>query len=329
MIGLARSSISIGELLTKTTEADILYHYLGVNKVPCLINSPLRKDDNPSFGLFSPDGSSIWYTDFSTKERGTLWTLLGKLWNCPFEKVLERILEELPSRGNITVRPSVKYSITKISDTHTNLQCKIREWEEHDLEYWSSYGITLDWLKYAEVYPISHVIVTKNDVRMYFKADKYAYAYVERKENNITLKIYQPFNTKGHKWSSNINKSVWSLWTKIPKKGKNLIISSSLKDCLNIICNLNIPSICLQGEGYLPKPHVMEELKERYENIILFYDNDATGEKDSNELAKAYSLKKVSIPLEYNAKDPSDLFKLYGKEEYLHIMNNLLKDQLI
>ena len=46
-----RDSVSLDDILSKVTEADILSYYLGVTEVPCIINSPLRQDRRPSFGL--------------------------------------------------------------------------------------------------------------------------------------------------------------------------------------------------------------------------------------------------------------------------------------
>ena len=41
-----------------------------------------------------------------------------------------------------------------------------------------------------------------------------------------------------------------------------------------------------------------------------------------------YNLKMVEIPSEFKSKDPSDLYKNYGKEKYLEIMKSILKDKL-
>lgn len=335
-IGSCRNSIDLEEVLQRVSEADILSYYMGVKEIPCVISSPLRDDAKPSFSLYSPDGRKIRFLDFSTGETGGLFDLLGRMWDCSFEKVLCRINRDSLNIGRGTGK--FLHSPVRIRPMHscrseTDLQCRIREWRRHDIEYWESYGISLEWLRYAEVYPISHKIVLKEGKRYVFPADKYAYAYVEHKEGKVALKIYQPFNKAGYKWSSNIDRSVWSLWTKIPEYGDNLIISSSVKDCLNIMCNFKIPSICLQGEGYLPKPHIMEELKSRYKNIIIFFDNDFTnpnnpGHNDAVKLCKEYNLKMVEIPEEYKSKDPSDLFKKYGRDKYLEIMNEILKDVL-
>ena len=335
-ISKGKSSVSLDDILSKVTEADILSYYLGVTTVPTIINSPLRKDNRPSFGLYSPNGKRIYFVDFATKDRGGLFDLLGHMWNCSYKEVLTRIngdISKFCSSANIHSYTPCAVRSTNSYNKNTDLQCKIRDWRDYDIEYWASYGITLDWLKYAEVYPISHKIVIKDGHRYVFGADKYAYTYVEHKEGKVTLKIYQPFNKAGYKWSSNIDRSVWSLWTKIPECGDNLIISSSVKDCLNIMCNFKIPSICLQGEGYLPKPHIMEELKSRYKNIIVFFDNDFTnpnnpGHNDAKRLSEEYNLKMVEIPKKYESKDPSDLFKKYGKNKYLEIMNEILKNVL-
>lgn len=337
-VSKGESSVTLSDILEKTTEANILSFYLGVTEVPCIIHSPLRKDNRPSFGLYSPNGKRIYFVDFATKDRGGIFDLLCQMWGCSYKEVLIRINKDIPKLcfiGTPNVHKHIPCTVRSTIECKksTDLQCKVRDWASYDVEYWESYGISLDWLKYAEVYPISHKIIIKNGNKYVFKADKYAYAYVEHKEGKVTLKVYQPFNKDGYKWSSNIDRSVWSLWTKIPKFGNNLIISSSVKDCLNIMCNLGIPAICMQGEGYKPKPQIIEELKSRYKNIILFYDNDYNnpdnpGKKDSMELSLEYNLKRVEIPVKYESKDPSDLFKKYGRDRYLEIMNEILKDLL-
>ena len=334
-IGKSNPSVTLDDILSKTTEVDILAYYLGVTEIPCIIHSPLRIDNNASFGLYSRDGHRIFYIDFATKERGSTFDILSQLWGYNYMETLAKIASDIPKFTTkiSTVKQNVNKAPRVSRLNSTELQCKVRDWASYDIEYWKSYGITLEWLKYAEVYPISHKIIIKGGRKYVFGADKYAYAYVEHKDNKTFIKIYQPLNKKGYKWTGNIDRSVWSLWTKIPREADNLIISSSMKDCLNISCNLHIPAICLQGEGYIPKPHVMQDLKNRYKRIIVFYDNDYTnpnnpGRKDSIALASEYNLVRVEIPAEYEAKDPSDLFKKYGKEKYLEIMNNILKDVL-
>lgn len=326
-----QTSISREELISMVDECSLAEYYLGIHKLPILIHSPLRVDNHPSFSLSTRDGKTVYYVDFATSESGTLLDLLGKIWHLDYNQVIDRIY-------NDAIKPSNKIKVDLLkanTNTHnTNisqvtLECKVRDWKDYDIEYWESYGISLEWLKYADVYPISHKIIIKDGKRMVFPADKLAYTYVHYKDNKVQLKIYSPYNTKGFKWTSNLDRSVWSLWDKIPEKGDNLIIASSLKDCLNIFSNLGIPAICLQGEGYIPKPHVIKQLQDRYKNIIIFYDNDYlspvnNGRKDALVLHRQYGFPIIEIPAYFEAKDPSDLYKKYGKESYTNIMKFIL-----
>ena len=232
-ISPGRPSISVQDVLNVTTEADITSHYLGIHSIPCVMQSPLRQDNHPSFGIYSPDGVEVNYIDFSTHEGGRIFTLLAKLWNIPFEEVYARIYHDFSraqSASSASIRTS-RVQIRKSGTSDTKMECRVREWQNHDISYWQSFGISLEWLKYAEVYPISHKIVTKGDQRYVFGADKYAYAYVERKESNITLKIYQPFNKAGFKWASKHDKSVISLWTKVPEYGEKDLHLFFIKRC--------------------------------------------------------------------------------------------------
>jgi hypothetical protein len=313
-----KKSISIEDILSITTEADIASYYLGVSKIPCVICSPLRQDKHPSFGIYSPNGTEVNYIDFSTNEGGRIFTLLAIMWNIPIEDVYLRIYNEFHhscTPSNVQVTAS-KTTIKKIG-SNNRLQCKVREWKNHDIAYWNSYGISIEWLKYAEVYPISHKIVTTDTQQYIFGADKYAYAYVEHKEGTVTLKIYQPFNKKGYKWANKHDKSVISLWTKVPKHGEKICICSSLKDALCLWANTGIPALAIQGEGYPISHTAINDLKSRYTNVYILLDNDKAGIKDGKALAKATGFTNLILPKFSEGKDISDLYKSKGKRMFL------------
>ena len=318
-----KSSVSLDDILSKVTEADILSYYLGVTEVPCIINSPLGQDRRPSFGLYSSDGIRIFYIDLATKDSGGLFDLLGKMWNCGFKEVLNKINKDISKFcGGASIHSYTPCAIRSTSSYNkdTDLQCKVRDWRSYDIEYWASYGITLEWLKYAEVYPISHKIIIKDGHRYVFGADKYAYAYVEHKEGKVTLKIYQPFNKAGYKWSNKHDKSVISLWTKVPEYGDKICICSSLKDALCLWANANIPSLSIQGEGYNMSDTAISELKRRYKEIYILLDNDEAGLKDGLSLSESTGFTNVVLPKFEGGKDISDAFKILGKEKWLKLI---------
>lgn len=312
MISSGKPSASLNDILSEVSESDILYHYFGVTHIPCIISSPLRVDRRPSFGLYSLNGKKIYWKDLSRKTEGGLWDLLGEYWGVSYREVITKVWEDLPNIATTNISSNrlgkPKSTSFKSYNEGTDLQCKVREWLPHDIEYWQSFGISIEWLKYADIYPISHKIVIKDNNRYVFAADKYAYAYVERKEGRVTLKIYQPFN-KVYKWSNKHDRSVISLWTKIPETGDKLIICSSMKDALCVWANCGIPCIAIQGEGYGISDTAVSELRRRYKEIYILLDNDEAGLKDGLSLSESTGFTNLVLP-NYGAKDCSDLFKL-------------------
>ena len=330
-ISAGRSSVSLEDILSKVTEADILSFYLDIHKIPCIINSPLRQDKNPSFGFYSPDGNRIFYTDYSTREKGGIIDLFMQLWGMSYKDCLDKIYNDI-SKFKSNNNSTNKHCFVTNHSTYneeTDLQCKVRQWKDYDIKYWESYGISLKWLKYAEVYPISHKIIIKNGHKHIFSADKYAYAYVEHKEGKVTLKIYQPYNTLGYKWSNKHDSSVVSLWTKVPNNGDKICICSSLKDALCLWSNTGIPSIAVQGEGYSISNTAINELKKRYNKVYILFDNDEAGLINGEKLAQHTGFINLVLPkLEDlgNPKDISDIyFSLQDQNKFKEIILKLFK----
>lgn len=327
MIGKGSKSEEPYKDLGSLTQADIAAYYLNIKSIPSLIHSPLRQDNKPSFALYCPKGTEVNYKDFSTGESGTIWSLLMKMWNCSYREANAKVYNDLGTKsygtkvgvGNFATRHC------KIN-SYIDLKCKVREWRDYDLEYWGSYGISLKWLKYADVYPISHKIIIKDDTSYAFGADKYAYAYVEFKEGRTTLKIYQPFNKNGFKWSNRHDKSVISLWTKVPKEGEKVCICSSLKDALCLWANTGIPSLAIQGEGYGMSDTAVNELRRRFNKVYICLDNDEAGLKDAVHLANKTGFINVVLPQFKGGKDISDYYKVLGnKEQFKQTILSLFK----
>lgn len=314
--------------ISQIRQADIAAYYLGVKSIPCLIPSPLRQDRKPSFSLFSNNGEEVGFIDYSTREHGGIIDLLMLMWNCSFVEAKRRIANDMgDSKLNISIgKGSYATRIPIRTSSDIDLQCKAREWRDYDLEYWGSYGITLNWLKYADVHPISHKIVVKDNISYAFAADKYAYAYVEFKEGRTTLKIYQPFNTRGFKWANRHDRSVISLWTKVPPTGDRVCICSSLKDALCLWANTGIPALATQGEGYGMSDTAVNELKRRFKKVYICLDNDKAGLEDAERLASKTGFTNVVLPQFEGGKDISDMYKvLQNKGKFKQTILELFK----
>lgn len=325
VVGKTSSSISKTEIFNKFSETEVLCTvFPEITEIPCLICSPLRTDNNPSFSIYMDNNNHIRFKDHGNSGiQGGLIDLLCKYWNCTFNQCIDKICTLMIKESDITIKPKqIKTFTRKESDTLSKLQVTIRPWRDYDYEYWKSYGIARQWLKYAEIYPISYKIITKKDSltdkgkKYVFPADKYAYCFVERKEGKLQLKVYQPFNKNGFKWCSKMDASVIGLWTKIPEYGDRVIICSSLKDALVISCQLHIPTLCLQGEGYNISDTAIKELKRRYKKIFISFDTDEAGKMDGKKLAERTGFTNV-IPDLGTEKDFSDYYRsLKDKEKF-------------
>ena len=93
-----------------------------------------------------------------------------------------------------------------------------------------------------------------------------------------------------------------------------------------IMENWKIPACSLQAEGYYPKKHVVEQLKNRFTNVFILYDNDFDKEENygkifGKRISELFDLKYLEIPDEYQVKDCSDFYKKYGKIKFLMLKN--------
>lgn len=331
-----RDSMSIDELRDKISESQILSYYFGIESIPCVISSPLRTDDHPSLSLNTYNGEHVFFRDFKTGDTGNTFILLQKFWAYKtIQEVISRITEEMLD-SDITLGPNIqikKHILNSIKEVRiekepVELKCKVREWRDYDLSFWGSFGISLPWLKFSRTFPISHIIIIKDNRKIIVAAEKYAYAYVEFKDGKESIKIYQPYSTK-HKWSNNHGASVWDLWEQLPEFGDDLIITSSKKDALCVWENTGIPSCSLQAESYLPKHQVVDILKSRFKRIWVLYDNDAGKDKNAGrilgkKIADEFGLTQIEIHEMYLSKDPSDLRKNHGANTLREVIFKLI-----
>lgn len=319
-----QTSLSDNEILDRVTETDLAALYLNISKIPCTISNPMRKDKSPSLGWYATNTGRIKFRDFATNEQGTLLDFLCMYWGVDKATLHKRILSQITTGTPIsTARVTSIYTEAKdkANPKSSTLQVKIRKWLKRDIDYWQSFGIPLNWLQWAEVYPISHTIITVGEKRYVFGTDPLAYVFVEHKEGNTTLKVYQPHNQNGRKWLNKNDKSVIGLWTKVPPTADKICICSSLKDSLCLSANTGIPAIYVQGEGYGISKTACNSLKQRYGKIYIMFDNDEVGLKDGEKLAQETGFTNLVLPKIDGTKDISDVFhKWQDKERFRNLL---------
>jgi phage/plasmid primase-like uncharacterized protein len=122
----------------------------------------------------------------------------------------------------------------------------------------------------------------------------------------------------------------------MPEKGQNLIITSSRKDALmikSLFPSDFITSCSLQSEGVNAKESVVNELKGRFKEIFVMYDNDFDNDKNpgrsaGQKLCDQTGFLQIEIPDEFEVKDPSDYAHVFNREDLRNLILRLIKERL-
>lgn len=324
-------------LFEKINEVDIYRYYIDSSlDFNSMILSPLRKESIPSFGFFIGKEGDICFNDFVLNVSGDAVKFVQLLFNINFGQALNRIALDFnlddefdvvgqKSNTGKNIPNKIDYSsILEKLKTKVVLGTKRRDWRFQDFAFWDQFGISLTTLKKYNVIPLLYYIINEKVI----KADEYAYAYREAKNNVISCKIYQPFNTK-LKWLNSHDESVIQGWNQLPFRGELLIITKSLKDVMSIVENTGIPSIALQSEKIKLNPKVIEDLKRRFKRIVILYDNDYDKETNWGKLFGEKMSTETGFPFymfdsKYKCKDFSDLVKKYNVIEAVEILLKLI-----
>lgn len=338
---LEKKMISKSDIFNKISSLDIYKSYCPNFQLGTRIHSPFRKDADPSFGFFVGGSNEVLFKDFATLEKGDCIDFVQKMYSLSFFDALSKIATDFNfsteenffykdfSHQKTSVSTYSKdehYSMMEALKVKPEIRVRMRDWNNNDAEFWAKRGISARVLKFYRVVPISHLFINDRIIT----ADKLAYAFIETKDGEETYKIYQPFNKEGLKWFSSHNSSIWQGWTQLPEFGPELIITKSLKDVMSIVNLLRIPAIAMQSENTLPKESVIKELKTRFDEIYILYDNDFdkeinVGRERGKELAASIQ---GSVQIEmldnWKVKDFSDL--VYDRVEKADTLVNGYKE---
>ena len=156
---------------------------------------------------------------------------------------------------------------------------------------------------------VKYISINKN-------SKAFAYCYGEYK-----YKLLQPDNK--FKWITNATKDIVQGWNQLPEKGDLCIITSSLKDSM-LFYSYGYAA-CAPGSesGFIPEDK-LKELKSRFKEVLIFFDNDEPGIKNAAKFAAKYNLKYTNIPEEYKQKDITDFYKKYKRERTKIIIESVL-----
>jgi hypothetical protein len=212
----------------------------------------------------------------------------------------------------VEIKSSIKYdiptNINKSEQKEVDLYAELRPFIQSDLNYFLSGGISESTLKIFNVRAVEKAWINEAMWHKYSILDP-IYRYREEKE----IKFYRPFaQDKKNKFRSNYSISVECMH-ELNYKTSNLFLTKSRKDVMSLF-EVGFESVSIRSETADIDADILEHLKNSYDRIIVFYDNDEPGVKSSIELTQQYGLEYFNIPKGL-PKDPFAFIQQNSKEE--------------
>ncbi len=311
-------NITLDWILSKVTEYDIYAKYIGQFKVGMIYNSPFRKDKNPSFGIYySKRTKQLLFKDHGTGECGNVVKFVSLFTGkTEYSDILSDIVDKL----NITNSTKLVSSKQYIPSTETVIGVVRQEFTDIDINYWKQFNISIDTLKKFNVNSIKYYLCN-GIVKGTYKRENPMYAY--KVYNNF--KIYRPLADKYTKWRNNLTDYDIQGYEQLPQKGDILFITKSMKDvmCLH---EMGYPAVSPLSESTFLPSDVLEQLKTRFKRIIVLFDRDEAGCKQSRKICQKTNLNALFVHKKFKAKDISDAIKVNSFNEVKNWLDETIKN---
>lgn len=313
-------------LLDKASQETYLEYYLGIPVKKGLFTSPLRADNNPTCSFFRNKAGDIIFNDFSGAFKGNFIAVVMYKYNVSYYKALRIIANDF---GYIKI-PRLQRNPKPVTESKTVfkeskaavIQVEVQDFPPEQLQWWSEIGVTKEILKKFGVYSCRSVFLN-GDYFMGCTINNPIYGYYRGKnDEGLELwRIYFPFKPRtAIRFLSNWKSFLLQGAKQLPKDGDVLVITKSMKDVM-CLYSLGITAIAPNSENLFLTESQFEKLSKRFKRIIVFYDNDLAGIHNMNKIRKAFPVEYTFIPRSYNAKDISDFYRKYGKDETLKLIN--------
>ena len=312
-------------LLSKNTEETYMAYYLGIPVTKGLFISPLRSDNHKTCSYFRGKSGNLYFKDFATGQCLTFEGVVMLKYSCSYKEALNIIAKDFGYIKGTSPIKTFKVQPKFEGDKQTFIQVEIKDFAEHELKWWNSFGITKNILKKFNVFSCKSVFLNSN---LHSQSSQhmpiYGY-YFGKKENIEQWRIYYPKKTS-FRFVGNVSSKTVQGYRQLPKNGKLLIITKSMKDLMSLYA-YGISACAPNSETIFMTDKMLEDLKTRFERIVVLFDTDIPGISAMRKLKKKYpELEYFFIPRKYKCKDFSDLRAMYGEKETKKLIIKWLKN---
>lgn len=331
---------------------NVFSHFLGFEvNLHRNFRSPFYDDRRASCHIYYDRKTSSYkfYDHGDTTYSGDCFWFVATLRNLnlktSFPEVLETIVQELglyslydgekhsshiTSAYKKTIVPTPKADINKCTEERP-YSFEIQPFDEGLLNYWAHYGIHEDTLRRFRVRSLKRyesVSAEGKKFELHSSPTEPMFAYI----GNGYAKIYRPHSPKiRFLYGGRMPATYCFGMEQIPTKGDMLFITGGEKDVLSLYAH-GFNAICFNSETAQIPESIIESLQLRFRHIILLYDADETGVRESHRQAEhlaEYKVLSLSLPLigTKSEKDISDFFALgNGAKELKELLAKMFSD---
>ena len=314
-------------ILSRFSEEQLMEYYLHIPVKKGLFRSPLRRDKQPTCSFYRNKSGTLIFKDFATGQHLNIFDVVQSIFRCDYFESLRIIANDFGIvRDNALHKNPGKINLNpiKIKDKEiSKIQIEVQEFTDSELKWWGKYGISKDILKRFNVYSCKHVFL--ND-QLFAESQQHCpiFGYYGKKYQGLELwRCYFPKRTSFRFITNWPSKKIQG-YDQLPKKGKLLVITKSMKDSM-CLYSCGITACAPNSENLFIPDKVLEDLKNRFENIVVLYDNDRPGLYNMAKIRKEHpELTYVFIPKRYGSKDISDFYKDHGRRETLNLIKTFI-----
>lgn len=305
-------------LLSKYPEEVYMEFYLGIPVKKGLFRNPLRDDNKPTCSFFRGKSGDLLFRDFSGVFNGNFIDVVKAKYNVDYQNALQIIASDFNLSPEIGATKVERRLSKNYLQRDTKIQITVKKFTDEELKWWKQYNITSTILKRYNVYSCQYVFLNG---QLFNKPD-FCFGYFGGIDEDKELwRIYFP-KRKTYRFISNWPASKIQGIEQLPKNGKLLVITKSMKDVMTL-SSFKIPAIAPNSETLFIPSSTLEELRNRFTHIVCLYDNDLAGISNMQKIKKQYpDIKYMWIPRYYKAKDISDFVKKYGNQDTINLIKS-------
>ena len=287
--------------------------------------NPLRKDNNSGCKFFVV-ADELYFNDFS-KGINYNWIKWGMEYkNMSFFQLLKFINDNLRHNyinNKQTVNNSKIVSYKKALEV---IDIKSGEFTKDEInKFFTFYDFkcSTELLKKGNIYKVENYFYNNDLVKSNCKN---IFAFLNQNENGIkNYQLYFPLLEKSKRYRS-VTTQIYPQFENIDYNVNYIFITKSNMDSFILKHILEFNAIGIINEGVLLKKHIIKELNNHFQ-IILLMDNDEAGRQCVIKYIKTYpdiNFKIMFVPFKYG-KDPKDVIMKNKIEDVKQIINKKLR----